>query len=140
MASSGRQWARTRPSRSIISSKMPGSGRYPDKSGSKPYSSVALSRWAALDLSDLSRTPEGERHGILDRAFFPREIKKSRGVAVVLEARQATRLRLVGIDREGLVVASPGMHDVIDAAAERAPAPAIENVEGERGVGVDIRL
>src|SRR6266851_5804496 len=88
----------------------------------------------------MSRTPEVESHGILDRAFVPTVIEKSRRVTMVLEARQAPRLCLVGVDREGLVIATAGMDDVVDAAAERTGAPLVENVEGERGVGVDGRL
>ena len=56
----------------------------------------------------------------------------ARRVAVVLEAGQAAGLGLVGVDREGLVIAPAGMGDMIDAAAERAPAPAVDDVEGQR--------
>src|SRR5262245_13231606 len=85
----------------------------------------------------MSRTPEVESHGILERAFLHGTIEMSRRAAVVLEAREPPRLGLVGIDGKGLVVAAAGMSDVIDAAAERAAAPAIENVERERGVDAD---
>ena len=61
-------------------------------------------------------------------------------MAVILEARAPPRLRLVGVYREGLVVAPARMGHVIDAAAERAAAPAVENVEGERRVDVDVRM
>ena len=61
-------------------------------------------------------------------------------VAVILKAGAPTCFRLVGIHREGLVVASAGMRHVIDAAAERAPAPGIEDVEGQRRMHVDGRV
>ena len=54
------------------------------------------------------------------------------GVAVILEAGPAARLRLVGVDRECLVVASARMRDMINAAAQRSPAPGIDDVEGQR--------
>src|ERR1700730_7718843 len=90
--------------------------------------------------SDLSRAPEVESHRIFERAFFTGNIERPRGVAVILEARQAPRLRLIGIDREGLVIAPTRMSDMVDAAAERAPIPAIIDVEGQRTVHVDVRL
>ena len=55
-------------------------------------------------------------------------------MAVILEARAAARLRLVGVHREGLVVAAARMRDVIDAAAERAAVPGVDDVEGQRRV------
>ena len=61
-------------------------------------------------------------------------------MAVILETRQAARFRFIGVDRKALVAASPGMGNVIDAAAERAAAPAIDNVEGERSVSLDRRV
>src|SRR5262245_7013451 len=100
----------------------------------------ALSRWPAMPLSDISWAPQVERHRIFERAFFVRQIEDAGGVAVILEACQAPCLGFVGVDRKGLVVASAGMGHVIDAAAERAPVPAIEDIEGERRVGVDGRM
>ena len=61
-------------------------------------------------------------------------------MAVVLEARQAARLGLVGVDRLGVVVAPAGMGDVIDAAAERAAVPGVDEVEGQRRVDRDGRV
>src|SRR5438552_14451314 len=101
---------------------------------------LALSRWPAMALSDMSRAPQVECHRIFERALFLRQIEESRCVAVILEARQAPRLGLVRVDRKGLVVASAGMGHVIDAAAERSPVPAIEDIEGERRVDVDGRM
>src|SRR5262245_5140010 len=93
-----------------------------------------------MRLSDMSRTPQVESHRVFERTFFRRQVEQSRRMAEILEARQAPRLRFIRIDRQGLVVAPARMGNVIDAAAERAAAPAIENVEGERGVDVDGRV
>src|SRR5258708_12517613 len=88
----------------------------------------------------MSRTPQVESHRILERPLFAGQAGQSRRMAETLEARQAPRLRFIRVDRQGLVVASAGMDNVVDAAPERAAAPAIENVEGERGVAVDGRM
>src|SRR2546430_12729497 len=80
-------------------------------------------------LLDLSRPPEVERHRILERAFLQRNLDDARRVAMILEARPASRLGFVGIDRERLVAAPARMRDVIDAAAQRPLAPAVDNVE-----------
>src|SRR5262245_61894806 len=93
-----------------------------------------------MRLSDMNRTPEVQCHRILERALLLRQIEKSGRIALILEARQAPRLRLVRVDREGFVVASAGMRDVVDAAAERAPVPAIDDYEGQRCMDVDRRL
>src|SRR5215467_1133838 len=100
----------------------------------------ALSRWPAMRLSDMSRTPQVESHRIFERPLFRGQAEQSRRMAEILEARQAPRLRFIRVDRQGLVVASAGMGNVVNAAAERAAAPAIENVEGERGVDIDGRV
>ena len=52
-------------------------------------------------------------------------------MAARLEARKATGFRLVAVDRKGVVAAPARMGHVIDAAAERPPAPRIENVEDQ---------
>src|SRR5262249_24126871 len=93
-----------------------------------------------MRLSDMSRTPQVESHRVFERRLFPRQVEQSRRVAEILKARQAPRPRFMRVHRQGLVVASAGMGNVVDAAAERAAAPAIENVEGERGVDVDGRV
>ena len=51
-----------------------------------------------------------------------------------LEARKPARLGLVAVDREGVVAAPARMGDVIDAAAERAAGPGVEDVEGQRRI------
>src|SRR5262245_30608928 len=119
---------------------MPGSGRYPATSAATSSAAELLSRWPAMRLSDMRRAPEVECHRVLEGAFFLRQIEGPRRIAVILEARQASRLRLVGVDREGFVVASAGMGDVVDAAAERAPVPAIDDIKGQRRMDIDRRL
>src|SRR3954454_8394567 len=82
--------------------------------------------------SNLSRTPQIEGHGIFERRLLGRNGVISGGVAQALEPGEATRLSLIGIDWKGLVVATAGMCDMVDAATQRAAAPAIIDVEGER--------
>ena len=55
-------------------------------------------------------------------------------MAARLEAGQPPRLRLVGVDREGVVAAPAGMRDMVDAAADRAARPAVVDVEDQRRV------
>src|SRR6478752_696783 len=93
-----------------------------------------------MRLSDTSWTPEVQRHRIFERAFFLREVTRPRRMAVILEARQAPRFRFVRVDRNGFVVAATGMGDMIDAAAQRTPAPEVEDIEREGGVDIDRRL
>src|SRR5258708_28927479 len=88
----------------------------------------------------MSRRSQVERNMIFERALWAGQAGQSRRMAETLEARQAPRLRFIRVDRQGLVVASAGMDNVVEAAPERAAAPAIENVEGERGVAVDGRM
>ena len=51
------------------------------------------------------------------------------GMAVMPEARDSTCLCLVGIDREGVIVAATGMRDMISAAAQRAVVIGVYNVD-----------
>src|SRR5215471_3072816 len=88
----------------------------------------------------MSRTPQVESHRIFERPLFAGQAEQSRRMAEILEARQAPRLRFIRVHWQGLVVASARVGNVVDAAAERAAAPAIENVEGERGVDIDGRV
>ena len=53
-------------------------------------------------------------------------------MAMILEPRETACLRLVTIDRKGIVVAAARMGDMVDAAAERAAVPGIDDVEGQR--------
>ena len=64
----------------------------------------------------------------------------ARRVAHAEEARQAPALGLVGVDREGVVVAPARMRDVVLAAAERALHPGVDQVEGQRRVHADRRV
>ncbi len=61
-------------------------------------------------------------------------------MAVILEAGKTVRLRLVGIDRKRIVIASPRMGRVMDAAAERPFAPFVDNVESQRRLRLDLDL
>ena len=50
------------------------------------------------------------------------------------EAGQPARLGLVAVDGEGIVVAPARMGHVIDAAADRAVRPGVEDVKGQRRI------
>src|SRR5271169_6251189 len=88
----------------------------------------------------LLRTPEIEGgrkfEGTLDRW----NVDQAAGVAVVLEPGAAPGFRLVGIDRKCFVIAPTRMRDMINAAAQRSPAPAIDDVESERCVHLERRM
>jgi hypothetical protein len=59
---------------------------------------------------------------------------------VILKPGQSPRLRLIGIDRLGFVVAAAGMGDVVDAAAERSAVPGINQVKCQRRMDRDGRM
>lgn len=59
---------------------------------------------------------------------------------MILKPCQPPRLSFVAIDRFGLVAAPPGVSDVIDAAAERASIPSIDNIEGQWRMNRDGRM
>ena len=80
------------------------------------------------------RRPQVEGQRKFNCAFLARRIDLAGRMAVVLKAGEPARLGLIGIDRFGLVVASAGMGDVIDAAAQRAAVPGIDQIEGQRRV------
>ena len=61
-------------------------------------------------------------------------------MAVILETSATASLGLVGVDRKGLVIASAGMRRMIDAAAERAPVPGVDDVESQRRMAADGRV
>ena len=86
------------------------------------------------------RRPQVERQGKFNCAFLGRRIDLARGVAVVLKPGQPPRFRLIGIDRLGVVAAAAGMGDVIDAAAERAAVPGIDQVKCQRRVDRNGRM
>ncbi len=77
------------------------------------------------------RGPQVEGQRKLICAFLGRRLHRTRRMAVVLEARQPPRLGLVGVDGLGVVAAAAGMGDVIDAAAQRAAVPGVDQVEGQ---------
>src|SRR5207248_10934168 len=87
--------------------------------------------------SDVSRPPQVEGHRIFVRAFFLRQFEKAWRMAEVLEARQPPCLRFIRVYGRRLVFASGRMRDMVDAATQRAAAPQIENVEGERGMHIE---
>ena len=86
------------------------------------------------------RRPQVEGQREFHRPFFRWRVDTAGGMAMLLEAGQPARLGLVGVDRLGLVVASAGMGDMIDAAADRAAAPGVDEVEGQRRMHGDRRM
>src|SRR5207253_9998286 len=90
--------------------------------------------------SEMRRTAQVEGHRIFERGFLRRQIERPRRMPEILESRQAPRLRFVRVDRQALVIPPTRVNHVIDAAAERALVPTIENVKGERGMDVDRRM
>src|SRR5262245_17525218 len=56
------------------------------------------------------------------------------------EAREPPALGFVGVHREMLEVAAAGMRDVIRAACDRTPGPAVVEIEHERRVDRDRRM
>jgi len=72
---------------------------------------------------------EGQRE--IGRTLLGRQFERTRRMSMVLEARKPARLRLEAIDRKGLVVAAARMRHMIDAAAQRAAVPAINDIEGQ---------
>src|ERR1700704_3656231 len=75
---------------------------------------------------------KGERE--VGAMLLGRLVESARRVAMVLETRQTTRFRLKTVDRKGLVVAAAGVRGMIEAAAERAAVPAIDDIEGQGGM------
>src|SRR5262249_31492379 len=87
------------------------------------------------------RAPQGEGRRRFDAALLPRDvIDHGRRMAVILEAGAAPRFRLVGVDWEGFIIAAAWVRHVIDAATERATAPGIDDVEGQRRMDVEDRV
>ncbi len=78
------------------------------------------------------RPPQVERQRKLGMRRLGRRFVSSGRMAARLEARKAARFRFIAVDREGVVAEPARMGDVINAAAKRTPAPAIENVEDQR--------
>ena len=86
------------------------------------------------------RRPQVEGQGKFNCAFLARRIDLAGGMAMILKPGQPPRLGLVGIDRFALVAASAGMGDVIDAAAERAAVPGIDQIKRQRRVNRNRRV
>src|SRR5579871_3021285 len=61
-------------------------------------------------------------------------------MAMVLEAREASSLRLIGVDRKGLVVAAARMAHVIDTTAEGKMVPPVDDIEGQRRMCCDVGM
>ena len=64
------------------------------------------------------RGPQVECQRKLNGAFLARRIDLAGCMAVILKPCEPPRFGFVGIDRLGLVIASAGMGDMIDAAAQ----------------------
>src|ERR1700719_4331630 len=75
---------------------------------------------------------EGQRE--IGRALLGGHVESAGRVAMVLETRKTACFRLKTVDRKGLVVTAAGMGDMIDAAAERAAVPTIDDIEGQGGM------
>src|SRR5262249_57080878 len=73
-------------------------------------------------------------------ALLARRIDLAGRVAVILEAGEPPRLGLVRIDRFCFIIATAGMGDMIDAAAERAAVPAVDQVKGQGRMDGDGRM
>ncbi len=63
--------------------------------------------------------------------------QRPRRVPAILEAGEPAALGLELVDRQLLVVAPGRVHDVVGAAAQRTPGPAVDQVELERRVDAD---
>src|SRR5262249_25941133 len=119
------QCGRSRPKPSTISSKTPGSGRYASINVARSalaWAALLAALVASLDLSKPSRAPQVEGHRIVKGGRLERRVIHPWRVAMVVEPRPTACLRLVGVDRIGLVVAPARMRHMIDAAAERSAA------------------
>src|SRR5579872_5441337 len=91
-------------------------------------------------LSNADRPPEVQRVREFAARLDRRRLIIAGTVAARLEAGEPARLRFVGVDREGLVIAAAGMGDVIGAAAERPTGPAIVDIEDERRIDREHRM
>src|ERR1700722_1421814 len=103
--------------------------------------SIAASRCCVADRGLAAKSsPQIQCHGKFAARLIGWNRDMAASVAVILEPRQPARLRFIGIDRERIIVAPARMRYMIDAAAERAPAPAIENIESQRRMHRDGRV
>src|SRR5262249_40872041 len=67
-------------------------------------------------------------------AFLARRVDLAGRVAVILKPGEASRFRLVRIDRLCFIITTARMRHVIDAAAQRPAVPGVYKIEGERGM------
>src|ERR1700722_5942762 len=98
-----------------------------------------MSERAAIEgIEPSDRVSEIEGEGILDRTFERGQTGDSaRRVAMILKARAPASLSLIGIHRKSVIAAPARMGHVVDAAAQRAVAPPVDDVESQRRVGFD---
>src|ERR1700730_8662915 len=100
---------------------------------------IRTGRWRPSVSHDAGATQiEGQRE--VGATLLGGHVESARRVAMVLEARKTPCFRLEAIDRKGLVVTAAGMRDMIDAAAERAAVPAIDEIEGQGGMDRNCRM
>ncbi len=78
------------------------------------------------------RRPQVESQREFNCAFLRRRFDLAGRMTMILKAGKPARLGLVGIDGLGVVGAAAGMGDMVDAAAERAAVPAIDQIERQR--------
>jgi hypothetical protein len=64
------------------------------------------------------RCPQVEGQGEFNCALIVGRFDFAGGMAMILKAGEPPRLRLIRIDRLGVVVASTGMRDMVDATTE----------------------
>src|ERR1700739_4173199 len=88
---------------------------------------------AALRLSS-ARRAQVERGRELGGTLLGGNLDESGAVPMVLKSCQAAGFRFEGIDREGLVVATSRVCNVINAAAECATGPAVDQIESKRSM------
>src|SRR5438445_3845511 len=88
-------------------------------------------------ISMQERRSQVEGQGKFSGAFLARRIDLAGRVAMILKPGEPARLGFIGIDRFGLVIASAGMGDVVNAAAERAAIPGINQIKRQRRVHGD---
>src|SRR3974390_1395200 len=77
----------------------------------------------------LGVAPEIESGWIFSRRFDRRNGDKTSGVTIILETRAQPRLRLIESDRKGFQTTTMWMSDMINAAAQRTPAPGVNDIK-----------
>src|SRR3974390_1214084 len=77
----------------------------------------------------LGIAPEIESGWIFSRRFDRRDVDKTSGVPIILETRPPPRLCLIEIDRKGFITTTTWMSDMVNAAAQRTPAPGVNDIK-----------